>query len=270
MRRTLPGLAALLIALVAGAAPARAQNEDRCLGPVATAPPLVQRAALRRAANEAAGARLTFIGHSTFVIESPGGVTIATDYNDYVRPSAAPLVATMNRAHDTHFSLRPDPAIRHVLRGWAEAGKPAEHDLRIGDTRIRNVATNIRDGYGATQYYGNSIFVFQIGDVCIAHLGHLHHTLTPTHLAALGHIDVVLAPVDGSYTLNVDGMMQAISQTNARLIIPMHYFGSATLQRFLDKARERSWDIERSDSASVVVAQATLPRTPKVLVLPGR
>ncbi|MBN9061463.1 MAG: hypothetical protein BGP06_00550 [Rhizobiales bacterium 65-9] len=270
MLRILRRLAFTLIALTLAAAPAFAQADDRCIGPIAAASPLLQRVALRAAANEAGATRLTFIGHATFLIESPGGVTIATDYNDYVRPQTTPLIATMNRAHDTHYTLRPDPAIKHVLRGWAEPGQPADHDLRVGDARIRNVATNIRDGYGATQYYGNSIFVFQIGDLCIAHLGHLHHTLTPKHLEALGHIDVVLAPVDGSFTLNVDGMMDVIKQTNARLIIPMHYFGASTLQRFLDKARERAWDVERSDVSSVAVSQATLPQTPKVLVLPGR
>ena len=31
---------------------------------------------------------LTFVGHATFLIETPGGVRIATDYNDYVRPTS--------------------------------------------------------------------------------------------------------------------------------------------------------------------------------------
>lgn len=271
MRQSILRLICGLLALIcAPATSAFAQNEDRCIGPVARAPSPFQLASLRLAATEAGAATITFIGHSTFVIESAGGVTIATDYNDYVRPQATPLVATMNRAHDTHFTLRPDPGIKHVLRGWAEPGQPADHDLRVGDVRIRNVATNIRDGYGSTNYYGNSIFVFEIGGLCIAHLGHLHHTLTPKHLEALGHIDVVLVPVDGSYTLNVDGMMDVLKQINARLIIPMHYFGSTTLQRFLDKARDRSWAVERSEAPSVRVSQATLPQTPKVLVLPGR
>jgi NaMN:DMB phosphoribosyltransferase len=31
-----------------------------------------------------------FIGHATFLIESPAGVTIATDYNGVVKPSVVP------------------------------------------------------------------------------------------------------------------------------------------------------------------------------------
>jgi hypothetical protein len=51
-------------------------------------------------------------------------------------------------------------------------------------------------------------------------------------------------------------------------MIPMHYFGQSTLQRFLDKARDRTWDVERAGDASVVIARENLPKTPKVLVLP--
>ena len=53
--------------------------------------------------------RLTFIGHATFLIESPTGVTIETDYNDYVRSGRVPTIATMNRAHSTHYASAPDP-----------------------------------------------------------------------------------------------------------------------------------------------------------------
>lgn len=213
--------------------------------------------------------RLTFVGHATFLVETPGGVRIATDYNDYVRPAATPDVATMNKAHSTHFSVAPDPRIAHVLRGWDHQGGAARHDLQVGDARIRNVPTNIRDYGGATEYDGNSIFVFEVADLCIAHLGHLHHALTPDHLKALGRIDVVLVPVDGSYTLSQDGMMEVLAALNAPLMIPMHFFGQTTLQRFLAKAGER-WEVAFSESPSVTVTRGGLPTRPRVLVLPGR
>ena len=62
--------------------------------------------------------RITYIGHSTFLIESPRLVRIATDYNDYVKPPVLPDIVTMNHAHSTHYTDRPDPGIKHVLRGW--------------------------------------------------------------------------------------------------------------------------------------------------------
>lgn len=91
---------------------------------------------------------ITLLGHSTFLIETPGGVSIATDYNGWFRTAAPPTIVTMNKAHSSHYTLAPDPAIAHVLHGWGENGVPADHDLVVGDTYVRNVTTDIRSGFG--------------------------------------------------------------------------------------------------------------------------
>jgi L-ascorbate metabolism protein UlaG (beta-lactamase superfamily) len=212
---------------------------------------------------------LTFVGHATFLIETPQGVRIATDYSDGTRPPVTPNVATMNKAHSTHFSYHPDPGIQHVLKGWNPAGGPAVHDLTVQDVRIRNVSTNIRSYGGATEYDGNSIFVFETAQLCIAHLGHLHHTLSSEHLRKLGRIDVLLVPVDGGYTLETFDMIEVLRAINAPLMIPMHFFGASTLNRFLASAREH-FPVEYSDTAAVSLSRANLPKRPKILVLPGR
>jgi len=215
--------------------------------------------------------RLTFLGHATFLIESPQLVRIATDYNDYIRPPLLPDIITMNHAHNTHYTDHPDPAIKYVLRGWGESpDQPAIWDLKYRDVRVRNVPTNIRSFYGSTttERYGNSIFIFEIANLCIAHLGHLHHTLTQQQLNEIGHIDLVMAPVDGSYTLDLDGMMEVLAALKAPLIVPMHFYGPYILDRFLERAR-KMWHVETAEIPSVVVSKATLPATPKVLVLPG-
>jgi L-ascorbate metabolism protein UlaG (beta-lactamase superfamily) len=243
--------------------PAIAVEPEACPGLIASRDTRLSRAALRQ--DEVS---LTFVGHATFLIETPQGVRIATDYNDGTRPPVTPDVATMNKAHSTHFSYHPDPAIKHVLRGWNPAGGPAYHDLTVQDVRIRNVSTNIRSYGGATEYDGNSIFVFETAQLCIAHLGHLHHTLSPEHLKKLGRIDVVLVPVDGGYTLETFDMMEVLHTINAPLMIPMHFFGPSTLNRFLGSAREH-FPVEFSDTAAVTLSRTTLPKSPKILVLPG-
>jgi hypothetical protein len=260
-------LAAAALALVAlgPAGPARAAEEG-CPGLVARrALPIVP------AALSAGEVSLTFVGHASFLIETAKGLRLVTDYNDYVRAPVVPDVVTMNRAHSTHFSMRPEPGIKEILRGWDPAGGPAPRwDRQIADMRIRNVVTNIRQwGGDATVMGGNSIFVFETAELCIAHLGHLHHTLTPEHLKQLGRIDVVLVPVDGSYTLDLGGMMEVLAAMSPKLMIPMHFFGQATLERFLDRARGNGWEVARGDTASVVLSRDTLPATPRVLVLPG-
>jgi len=261
--RTYSALSVLLLLGLWAFAPARAQEAQSCPGLIASGPSRIFRAALRQ---DEVG--LTFVGHATFLIETPQGVRIATDYNDSTRPPVTPDIATMNKAHSTHFSIHPDPVIQHVLKGWNPAGGPAHHDLTVRDVRIRNVPTNIRTYELGTEYDGNSIFVFETAQLCIAHLGHLHHTLTPDHLKKLGRIDVLLVPVDGGYTLDTSDMMEVLRQINAPLTIPMHYFGSSTLDRFLASARAH-FPVEFSSDASMILSRATLPASPKIVVLAG-
>ena len=90
----------------------------------------------RRQAEEVA---ITYAGHSTYYIDTPGGVRIATDFNGAYRTGRLPDVVTMNRAHWTHYTLFPDPKIPHVLHGWGENGQPAHVSTRVGDVYIRNV-----------------------------------------------------------------------------------------------------------------------------------
>lgn len=245
-------------------APVAAQAEA-CLGPIARAP---DGTPITFAAIQSGEVKITYIGHSTFTIESPKGVTAATDYSDYFQPPRLPTIATMNHAHSSHFTYRPDPSIRHVLRGWAHQGKTPAFDIQEQDMRVRNVPTNIRDG-GATEFSGNSIFIFEVSGLCIAHLGHLHHTLTPDHLKAIGQVDILMAAVDGSWTLDLDGIVEVITQLQPKVVLPMHFITEYSLQRFLGHIGTR-YPVERLDSDSVVFSRANLPTKPAIKVLIGR
>ena len=248
---------------------AKPEMMENCPGLIASDVPRVIPAALRLALNSDQ-VRVSYSGHSTFLIESPQGVRIATDYNDYVRPPMVPDIATMNHAHDSHFTNFPDPRIPHVLRGWGPSPKqPARHDVQVRDVRVRNVPTNIRSWNGGTELHGNSIFVFEMANMCIAHLGHLHHTLNQQQLNELGRIDVLFVPVDGNLTLDLEGMFEVLTAIKAPLMVPMHYFSAYTLHRFLERARQ-TWAVEMSAVPSFVTSKTTLPTPPKVLVLPGR
>ncbi len=253
-------------------APAKPEMMENCPGLVASRPSGAIPAAFRLAALNPDQVRINYAGHSTFLIESPRGIRIATDYNDYVKPRGLPDIVTMNHAHSTHYTDHPEPEIKHVLRGWGPTPeRPARHDLQVGDVRVRNVPTNIRSWFGGeTERHGNSIFIFEIANMCIAHLGHLHHTLNQQQLNEIGRIDVVMAPVDGGATLDLDGMVEVLTALKAQLILPMHYFSTYSLRNFLDKLGGAKFDVEFSEAPSTVVSKTTLPAKPKVLVLPGR
>jgi L-ascorbate metabolism protein UlaG (beta-lactamase superfamily) len=274
-RSTLAAVAALMILQIAPAAaqpaPAKPEMMENCPGLVAGHAPRYVPAALSLAALAGDQVRISYIGHSTFLVESPRGVKIATDYNDYVKPRGLPDIITMNHAHSTHYTNAPEPEIKHVLRGWGPTpDQPARHDIQVQDVRVRNVPTNIRDWSGGTERHGNSIFIFEIANMCIAHLGHLHHTLTQQQLNEIGRVDVVMVPVDGGVTLDFDGMAEVLQALKAPLMIPMHYFSTYSLRRFVDKLGEKSIEVEFGESSSIVVSKTTLPTNPKLMVLPGR
>jgi L-ascorbate metabolism protein UlaG (beta-lactamase superfamily) len=245
--------------------PAKA-NVSRCIAYVERGPGIVPvKLSNTRAAGEV---RITYVGHSTFRLRTPAGVVIATDYAGFAGEGPVPNIATMNHAHETHYTDFPDPAIKHVLKGWNPKGGPAEHRLTIADVFIRNVPTDIILWETTIEPYGNSIFIFEVADLCIGHLGHLHHKPTPEQLAKIGRLDVVFAPVDGSYTLDLVSMMEVLKALRASLVIPMHYFDGSSLEIFLAGMR-KDFKIRTKQDTTMSVSLSTLPDRPTVLVLPG-
>ncbi|MGE4047955.1 MAG: MBL fold metallo-hydrolase [Acetobacteraceae bacterium] len=221
-----------------------------------------------RAATGDATVTITFLGHASFEIETPSGVRAVTDYNGFNLPTETPDIATMNHAHSTHYTLTPDPRIRHVLHGWRENGVIPEHNLVLRDLRVTNLPTNIRDWGGGTETYGNSIFIFESAGLCIAHLSHLHHLLEPSDIDRLGRIDVVMVPVDGTWTMSQRDAVAVLDQLQPRVVLPMHYFTRSVLTQFLDLVRDR-YAIEVRDSPVMELSRLTLPGRPTIIALPG-
>ncbi|MGI9512167.1 MAG: MBL fold metallo-hydrolase [Anderseniella sp.] len=209
--------------------------------------------------------RISFISHSTFWIESPGGVTIATDYAGWTGRRGIPRVVTMNKAHETHYTDSPDPGIEYVLRGWNPEGGRSNHNLEVDDVLIRNVTTDIR-GWQAPEKDANSIFIFEISGLCIGHLGHLHHELGAGHLGWIGRLDVVMVPVDGSWTLPIDKMAGVIKQLRSRVILPMHAFGDYSLSQFVANL-SNDFTIRRNQEQSITLSVSNLPANPTIIVL---
>ncbi|MGF1502554.1 MAG: MBL fold metallo-hydrolase [Paracoccaceae bacterium] len=211
--------------------------------------------------------RILYVGHSTYRIETPAGVSINTDYYGLNGPGGIPRVVTMNRAHETHYTDYPDPAIEHVLRGWNPVGDgPAVHQLEVEDVVIRNVTTDIR-GFGGNMMDGNSIFVFEVADLCIAHLGHLHHPLSEEQYALLGRIDILMIPVDGTWTMAVPRMVELAQRLKSQIVLPMHYWGAASLQRFVAGMGD-DFAVRVAEEPVLRISVETLPSEPTVVVLP--
>ena len=145
-----------------------------------------------------------------------------------------------------------------------------DHDLMVGDVRIRNIQTNIRGWDGESRRLGNSIFIFEVADLCIAHLGHLHHRLTQEDLVRLGQIDVVFAAIDNSSTLRLDSLMDVLANVGPAMIIPMHFHFAGALPAFTGRAQEAGYEVVRAETSSVTVSRDSLPLKPTVyIMMPG-
>jgi L-ascorbate metabolism protein UlaG (beta-lactamase superfamily) len=261
---------ALLGSLISPAVAAEAPRSE-CLA-MATAPPRTVPVSFRAATAKTDEVTITYAGHSTYYIDTPGGVRIATDFSGAYTTGRLPDVVTMNHAHSTHYSLFPDARIPHVLHGWGDDGQPAQIAEGVGDVFIRNVTTDIRRYFGDDSSDemikdGNSIFIFEVAGLCIGHLGHLHHKLDESHFAAIGRLDIVMVPIDGSYTMSLDGISDITRRLRASVVLPMHRF-MTPLDEFMRRIGQQ-FEIDRRTERSLKISRESLPGTPTVIILDG-
>lgn len=268
----LRSLAAILVCLAALHAAAQERPPSHCIA-IAEAPGIeyLHRASYTEAVPEFS-VRISYIDHAMFLLQTPGGLSAVTDYAGFIGATTlVPDVVTMNHAHSTHWTAMPDPAIPHVLKGWSADGRePNDHYLDLGEMLVRNVPTDIRSWGGErVEKYGNSIFVFEVEGLCIGHLGHLHHEPDDQQYAALGRVDVVMAPVDGGLTLDLPTMIRVLKRLRSSVVIPMHWFGPVSLQMFVDGMSDE-FAVERPGENAIEVSLRTLPDRPTVIVLEPR
>lgn len=254
--------------MISGAAAAQERRPSHCIAIADAAPGIgfIHKAAWQDPVPEYS-VRISYVAHASFLIQTQGGLNAVTDFTGFVGGAdLIPDIVTMNHAHGTHWTANPDPAIPHVLPGWGEFGQGIDHHLDLGELVVRNVSTEIRSPYGGVEEQGNSIFVFEVEGLCIGHLGHLHHVPSDEQFAALGRLDVVMAAVDGGTTMPLPDMISVLKRLKSSVIIPMHWFSSFSLDRFLVDIRDE-FPIVREGESEITVSLRTLPDRPTVVVL---
>jgi L-ascorbate metabolism protein UlaG (beta-lactamase superfamily) len=271
MLRSLSAVLALLSSLISPVAAQDAPRASECLA-MSQALQRATPVSLRTAAANTDEVAITYAGHSTYYIDTPGGVRIATDFSGAYTTGRPPDIVTMNRAHSTHYTLFPDSRIPLVLHGWGDDGQPAKIAQHVGDVYIHNVTTDIRryfgdDSSGEMIKDGNSIFIFEVAGLCIGHLGHLHHKLDESHFAAIGRLDIVMVPIDGTYTMSLDGISEITRRLRASVVLPMHRF-MTPLDDFMRKIGQQ-FAIDVRTERTLRISRETLPGAPTVIILQG-
>lgn len=169
---------------------------------------------------------MRWLGHACFYLESPAGVRLVTDpYGPQVSPAAPVVTADVVTVSHEHFdhnyldNIKEDP---EVWRGLTPRGDWAKVDRTLKDVHAYTVPTYHDDVAGAKRGK-NAIFVLEIGDLRLAHLGDLGHVLNDEQVQQIGRLDVLMIPVGGYFTIDADKAWQVVAALKPRVVVPMHY-----------------------------------------------
>ncbi len=162
--------------------------------------------------------KIKWLGHSCFLLTAANGVRVLTDPFDssvgYEVPQvAADIVSTSHDHSDHNYTQAVQGDFFHVNKTGNFSHKGIE---------IMGVAT-FHDDEGGVQRGKNIIYKFIIDGLHICHCGDLGHVLTPEQLKEIGHVDILLIPVGGFYTIGPDQATEVVKMLQPLVIIPMHF-----------------------------------------------
>jgi L-ascorbate metabolism protein UlaG (beta-lactamase superfamily) len=211
-----------------------------------------------------ADATIQYFGHNFFQLTTRQGTKIITDPlapGRYPTPYVTPHVVTVGREHPNHNYVQLAQGHPLILRGLSQHG--AEWN-RIS-THVREVSIFNMPIYqnGVAGALKGAAFIFDLGPLCIVHLGDLSHPLTPEQLHEIQHVDVALIPIDGTYTMGPDIAREVLQRLKPKLAIPMHYRDNLTLV----EAFTRGLTTRHLAGDTLTVSQASLPTTTEIVVL---
>jgi len=166
--------------------------------------------------------KITYYGHAFFVVEAEGGLAIAIDPFDesvgYAVPSVRADVVLASHEHFDHANVAAVEGSPKALVGAAGLGR---HDL--GGAVILGVPSKHYDDPAAAARGDNTVFVVELDGIRLCHCGDLGHTLGDEAVAQLGRVDILMVPVGGFYTLEVEQVDELVDRVAPRVVIPMHY-----------------------------------------------
>ena len=160
---------------------------------------------------------LTWLGHSSFILEDSKGRKVLTDPFDesvgYETFKGEVDVITISHHHLDHSyieNIKHKETIDKVgffyLCDFPISGIPSYHDKMLGAKRGEN-----------------TIFIIEVDGYRICHLGDLGHMLSTEDIKQIGNIDILLIPIGGNYTINGKEAAEIAKAINSHIVIPMHY-----------------------------------------------
>jgi L-ascorbate metabolism protein UlaG (beta-lactamase superfamily) len=211
---------------------------------------------------------IKWFGHSFFQITSSQGTKIITDPfgpMGFPMPEVWPHVVTVGREHGNHNNVGLAKGNPVVIRGLKDGGADwAQINTTFRDVLIYNVPIHQRTapGYGAS--FKGSAFVFEMDGLCILHSGDVSEPFNEDQIELIGHVDILLQTIGGTYTIGPEGAKQVIEQLKPKIVVPMHYwYQMNVLDRFTDGPRK----VRFLNINLFTVSKDTLPRETEIVIL---
>lgn len=153
---------------------------------------------------------LTWNGHSCFTFDTDVGTVVFDPYEpDYVPglhlPSLSGDTVLCSHAHNDHC----------YPQGVLQTRRLPGYEVEVVET--------LHDDAGGSLRGHNKVHIVDVNGFRLAHLGDLGHVLTEAQVQAMGHIDVLLTPIGGYYTIDARQAKAVSDLLQPRIIVPMHY-----------------------------------------------
>lgn len=206
---------------------------------------------------------ITWLGHSCFRLRGREATVVIDPYDRSVGYNLGKLSADIvcvshdHSGHNAVDQVGGNPRLvagpgEYEIKGVMITGIQMAHDAEQGKQRGRN-----------------TVYVFEMDDLVICHLGDLGHVPTTKQVEQLSNVQVLLVPVGGHSTLNAAQAAETISLIDPKLIVPMHYATPATSRELepLDKFLKEVGAGAVAPQAKLTVTKSSLPDNPQVILL---
>jgi len=160
---------------------------------------------------------VTWLGHGCFRLRGRGAAVVTDPYPPAIGLKLQRMdadVITVSHDHEDHNYTQ-------VVRDGAyEIHGPGEYE--IAGVSVVGLPT-YHDAEKGAKLGRNTVYLIEIDDVRVCHLGDLGHKLGDAEAEAVASPDVLLIPVGGRTTMNGEQAAEVVRQLEPRYVIPMHY-----------------------------------------------
>jgi L-ascorbate metabolism protein UlaG (beta-lactamase superfamily) len=206
---------------------------------------------------------LQWFGHSSFLLHSGSETKVVTDPNFNVTPGIEAQAVTVSNDHVTHNNVGAVAGNPVILRGITlrQTWNPVRTSVK--DIVIVNMPSQRGLFWGGV---ANSIFIYEMGSLCLAHLGNIGHLLTPEQQKIMERVDVMMTPIDAMTNLGFEDLVKVIEQVKPPIVIPMHYDAARQADLFAEFVEER-YSVRRIKESRLTLSRSMLPKKTEVFIM---